>query len=68
MASIKKHGPRKITGPTTGMHGKLPDQTGSQVLLQDMIETRAWQNRMKNNLRKVLFQFDKGIFNNGTFP
>ena len=28
-----------------------------------MIETRAWQNKMKNNLRKLLFSFDKGIFN-----
>ena len=51
-----------VINPTTGMN--LPDQTGPQVLLQDMIETRTWQNKMKNNLRKVLFQFDKGIFNN----
>ena len=58
MASNKKHGLRKVIGPTSGKN--LPDQTGNAVFLKDMIEGRTMQNKMKNKLRKVLFQFDKG--------
>jgi len=58
MATIKKHGPRnKVASPATGM--ALPDQTFSAVLLRDAIEGRTIQNKTKNKLRKVLFQFDK---------
>ena len=55
----RRHGQRNIIGHnTTGKN--LPDQSTSQLFLQDMIEARAWQNKLKNNLRKKLFQFDKG--------
>ena len=55
----RTHGPRNFVGHnTTGKN--MPDQTHSAMFLQDMIEARAWQNKLKNNLRKQLFQFDKG--------
>ena len=39
---------------------KMPDQTQHGELLKELVELRSTQNAIKNKLRKVLFNADKG--------
>ena len=38
----------------------IPDQLGQKSVMNRIIEHRNFQNQVKNKLRKVLFEADKG--------
>ena len=41
-------------------NARIPDQTRHTLLLKDLVEMRSAQNSIKNKLRKILFNADKG--------